>query len=81
MGKISKASALIMQGLIEQTMQKQFIWRKLFAHMNMDEDKMELPITDEEFKNPYCPTVKSIFFLYSLESFIYKQLNYAARTK
>lgn len=38
------------------------------------------PIREEEFKNPFSKTVKAIFYLYSLESYLYGRLNWAARS-
>ena len=42
---------------------------------------IDKPIKENDFKEPYGKTNKAVFFLYSLESFLYKRLNWAARTK
>jgi len=42
---------------------------------------IDQPILEEDFRNPYSNTVKNIFFIYSLESFLYSRLNWAARDK
>lgn len=44
-------------------------------------EEVDLPIPDREFKNPKSKTIKSIFYLYSLDSFLYGRLNWAARSR
>lgn len=44
-------------------------------------DDINEPISDSEFRNPFSRTVKAIFYLYSLESYLYGRLNWAARSK
>lgn len=56
------------------------VWEEIFKHMEFPPNRDET-IPDEEFKDPYSRTVKAIFYLYSLESYLYGRLNWAARTK
>lgn len=55
-------------------------WAARFAGMDLPDD-IDKPITENEFKDPFGKTNKAIFYLYSLESYLYRRLNWAARTK
>jgi len=44
-------------------------------------DDTENPIPEKEFKDPKSKTIKAIFYLYSLDSYLYGRLNWAARSK
>ena len=49
-------------------------------HIDFPEDVGQ-PIKDNEFHDPKSKTVLAIFYLYSLESFLYGRLNWAARSR
>lgn len=53
-------------------------WEVRFQNMILPED-LDRPLEDKDFKDPYSPTNKSVFKLYSLETFLYWKLNKCAR--
>lgn len=59
---------------------KEQTWEARFAGMDFPDNILD-PIHENEFKDPYGKTNKAIFLLYSLESFLYRRLNWSARTK
>lgn len=59
---------------------KQQTWEAMFATMDLPNNITD-PINEKDFKDPYSKTIKAIFFLYSLECFLYRKLNWAARSK
>jgi len=55
-------------------------WEALFANFELPKDT-DQPIKEREFNDPQGKTIKAIFYLYSLETFLYRRLNWAARSK
>lgn len=55
-------------------------WDLLFELANLDYD-FDKPLTPSILSNPYNKTVKHILYLYSMESFIYEDLNRVCREK
>lgn len=66
--------------VVEQIKMKMQVWEEIFKHLEFPGNTAEA-IPEEEFKDPYSKTVKAIFYLYSLESYLYGRLNWAARTR
>ena len=56
-----------------------FGWNLLFDLANLRE--LDKPLTTSILSNPYHKVTKHILYLYSLESFIYEDLNRASREK
>ena len=55
------------------------IWDEIFKMMkSVDFDK---PLTHEILSDPSHVLVKTIVYIYSMESFVYKEMNWATRTK
>ena len=70
------------QDEVEKTMEaiaiKGQTWDVRFNVMALPEDQ-DRPLEDNDFKDPRSKTNKSIFKLYSLETFLYWKLNQCAR--
>ena len=55
-------------------------WKMLFKLANLDED-LEKPLTQKVLSDPEHKAVKHIMYIYSMESFIYADLNRVCREK
>ena len=55
-------------------------WKKLFKLADLDED-LDKPLTTKVLSNPEHKAVKHIMYIYSMESFIYAELNRVCREK
>ena len=55
-------------------------WKKLFKLANLDED-LDEPLTPKILSDPTHKAVRHILYLYSMESFIYEDLNRVCREK
>ena len=55
-------------------------WRMLFKLANLDED-MDKPLTPKVLSDPDHKAVRHIIYIYSMESFIYADLNRVCREK
>lgn len=71
----------IQRKLVELLANKIQIWNDIFNNLNIPEKDNDQPISERQFKNPYSYTVISTFYLYSLDEYLYRRLNWAARTK
>ena len=57
------------------------MWEMRFKYEMTLPDDLDRELTDNDFKDPMSRTNKSIFKLYSLETYIYWKLNKSAREK
>ena len=55
-------------------------WKLLFKLADLDEE-MDKPLTPKLLSNPNHKIVKHLMYIYSMESFIYADLNKACREK
>ena len=55
-----------------------YMWKKIFA-LSTDEADFKKPLTHKILSNPDSKFVKALIYLYSMESFIYSELNRASR--
>ena len=55
-------------------------WKMLFKLANVDEE-FEKPLTPKILSEPHHKIVKLIIYIYSMESFIYEDLNRVCREK
>ena len=55
-------------------------WKMLFKLADLDEE-MDKPLTPKVLSNPNHKIVKHLMYIYSIESFIYADLNKACREK
>ena len=55
-------------------------WKMLFKLADLDEE-MDKPLTPKVLSNPNHKIVKHLMYIYSMESFIYADLNKACREK
>lgn len=60
--------------------QYKFNWETLFSLANLEED-IDKPLTPKILSDPYHKVVRLILYIYSMESFIYEDLNRACRQK
>ena len=56
------------------------IWKKIFAMSKMV-NRMDSPLTSKILSNPNHPFVKTLVYIYSMESFVFKEINMASRNK
>ena len=57
---------------------KRYTWKHLF-HKAITKQDFNQPITYETLKDPASEIVCALLWIYSMESFVYKQLNAATR--
>ena len=55
-------------------------WKMLFKLADLDED-MDKPLTPKVLSDPNHKAVKHLMYIYSMESFIYAELNRVCREK
>ena len=56
------------------------MWKKIFSLSTSEED-FNKPLTRKVLSDPNNEFVKTLIYLYSMESFIYKEMNKASRKK
>ena len=56
------------------------LWSKIFSMCAEDLDFTK-PLTPKILSNPNHPFVKQLVYIYSMESFVYKEMNLASRSK
>ena len=57
-------------------------WRKLLTqYKNQFPYPLDKPLTLEIFTNPENPIVKSLLYVYTMETWLYPELNKASRNK
>ena len=54
-------------------------WQLLFNLANLGD--LDKPLTPRRLSNPYDPLTKLLLYIYSMESFVYQDLNQACRLK
>ena len=57
------------------------MWKTIFSLSNMNEVEFSKPLTPKILSNPDHPFVKTLIYIYSMESFVFSELNRASRMK
>ena len=56
------------------------MWKRIFTIKGSDVD-ISKPLTPKILSDPNHPLVKTLMYIYSMQSFIYTDMNKASRTK
>lgn len=56
------------------------MWKRIFTIAGSDVD-ISKPLTPKILSDPNDPLVKTLMYIYSMQSFIYTDMNKASRTK
>ena len=57
------------------------MWKTIFSIANTDDVEFSKPLTPEILSNPDHPFVKTLIYVYSMESFVFSDMNKASRMK
>ena len=57
------------------------MWKTLFSLAKMENVEFSKPLTPKILSDPDHPFVKTLIYIYSMESFIFSELNKASRMK
>ena len=57
------------------------MWKTIFSLAQMNDVEFSKPLTPKILSNPDHPFVKTLIYIYSMESFVFSEMNRASRMK
>ena len=55
------------------------MWKTIFSLAKMDDVEFSKPLTPKILSDPNHPFVKTMIYIYSMQSFVYSEMNRASR--